>query len=91
MQGKTIEIAQATIRTTSPAHCHIHVSFEPGRDRPWHPDAIPVTAQDILGSVEQFIGRGTDQSPTGTVTLWTHKEDSIDWSMREDLQVVRSD
>lgn len=83
------EIVQATIQTKEPAHCNIHVRLPRDDDRLWHPEPILVEPDEILRSVETFIGDGQEQAPTGTVVLWTRK--GHEEAKREDLTVVRSD
>lgn len=89
MAQPDINIVQATIQTADPAHCNIHVAFPCDPGRLWNPEPMPVEADEILESVERFVGAGTDQAPTGTVVLWTRT--GYEKAIREDLHVVRPD
>lgn len=89
MTQPDINIVQATIQTANPAHCNIHVYLPQDDYRFWHTDPIPVEADEILESVERFVGAGADQARTGRVVLWTRT--GYEKPKREDLHVVHPD
>ncbi len=83
------ELTQAVVQTIEPPHCNIHIHFSYDPDRLWHPDPMPITADDILSSVENFIGPEPDQAQEGVVILWTRTGSQP--PQREVLTVVRTD